>query len=182
VLPFHRILDALGRRLGHGRVLTSARRKSLEHISRSSGGRLLVLCHGNIYRSPFVERRLAALLPPDRWTLRSAGFHDRTQRVCAPEFVTLARQYGVSLADHRSSRVTEQDLRNASLVVIMDRKNWDQLQTLAAEAERKVVWIGCALPRGSVEVEDPYGRSGAEMRRIVDRLNQAAEALACRLG
>ena len=53
-------------------------------------------------------------------------------------------------------------MRDAALVVIMDRKNWDQVQALAPETEPKVVWIGCALPEGSVEVADPYGRSEPE--------------------
>ena len=172
-----RILNAIWRRVRHAWVLISARKASLKRAREVAAGRVLVLCYGNIYRSPFVERKLAKALSPERWTVRSAGFHDRAGRSCAPEYVALARQYGVSLSDHRSRRVTERDVEEAELVIIMDRKNWDQLHALATDAEHKVVWIGCALPRGGLEVQDPYGRSAEETNDILRRLNQAVDAI-----
>lgn len=176
-LLLRRILDAVRRRTRHVRVLRKARVASLKRARETRAGKLLVLCHGNIYRSPFVECKLTNALPPDRWTVVSAGFHDCIDRPCTSEYVALAREYGVSLADHRSRRVTERDVREADLVIIMDRRNWDQLHELAPDAEQKVVWVGCALPQGTVEVQDPYGLSAVETNRILRRLNQAADAL-----
>lgn len=172
-----RILEALRRRARHALVLRKARKTSLERVRETRRGKILVLCYGNIYRSPFVARKLADALPPERWKVVSAGFHDRIARPCAPEYVALAQKHGVSLASHLSHRVTERDLREADLVIIMDRKNWDQLHSLAADAENKVVWIGCALPHGALEVQDPYGRSAAETNRIVGQMSQATDAI-----
>jgi len=173
-----RLLNAIWRRVRHARVLISARKASLNRVRQVATGRVLVLCYGNIYRSPFVERKLAKALSPERWVVRSAGFHDHAGRSCAPEYVALARQYGVSLPDHRSRRVTNRDVDEADLVIIMDRKNWDQLHALTADAEHKVVWIGCALRRGGLEVQDPYGCSAKETNDIVRRLSRATDAIA----
>ena len=173
-----RVWNAISRRIRHARVLAQACRTTRQVLDSKPGGTVLVLCYGNIYRSPFVERKVAAALDPGRWEVRSAGFHPRTGRECAPDYIKLASEYGVDLSDHRSKCVSKEDILESDVVVIMDRRNWDQLNELAPEASSKVVWIGCALRDGQPEVQDPYARSEHEVRQIVERLNSVTESLA----
>lgn len=168
---------SLNLRLRHLRLLWSARRDSAAALRARGGRRILVLCHGNIYRSPFVEQRLRALLD-DRWEIRSAGFHHRTGRSSAADYVAMARDYGVDLSGHRSRQVDCREIESADLVVIMDRRNHDELCALCPQTRGKIVWIGFGLRDGLPEVPDPWGQPAARTKAILARLNRATEALA----
>jgi protein-tyrosine phosphatase len=145
--------------------------------------RVLVLCYGNIYRSPFVEAvlkaRLQAVSSPTE--LRSAGFHPRTGRATPGDFAVLSRSYQLDLTRHRSALVDSTMLDWADLVVVMDRHNWEALAGFGPQAQAKAVWLGAFLEDGPVEIADPYGRSAAEAGAIAQRLYAAACVLAERL-
>jgi protein-tyrosine phosphatase len=144
---------------------------------------LLVLCYGNIYRSPFVEALLRAQLETDvpAMEIRSAGFHRRIGRETPSDFVALSRAYQVDLTGHRSALVERATLDWADLVVVMDRHNWEALADFGPLAQGKAVWLGALLEDGSVEIADPYGRTAAEAGVIAQRLYRACGALAQQL-
>jgi len=173
-----RIWKALCRRLRHARILLTARSGSRRNLQQRRGGNLLVLCYGNIYRSPFVANQLRRQLPAGQFAVRSAGFHHRVDRSCASDYIPLAAEFGASLAEHRSRRVVAEDLQWADLIVIMDRKNWDALQDLGVPVANKTVWISSALDGAWPEIADPYGMDEAGVRRILGQLQRSSEALA----
>ncbi len=177
----NRIRAALLRRIRHAAALYSARTSSRRNISGVTAGNILVLCYGNIYRSPFVERRLAQLLDPGKWKLKSAGFYQKTGRPCAPEYIYLANDFGVSLVDHQSSTVGLDDIEWADLIVIMDRKNWDDLRSMAPGTDNKIVWVACCLEDGLPEVIDPYNLPVDAVGKIIRRLDRSAVAISRQL-
>src|SRR6266404_712562 len=73
--------------------------------------RVLVLCHGNICRSPFAEALLAARVPA--LEVRSAGLHAGDGNPADPSAIACAERMGVSLAAHRSARVDAERLDDA---------------------------------------------------------------------
>src|SRR5262245_55242849 len=79
--------------------------------------RVLVLCHGNICRSPFAEALLTARIPG--LEVRSAGLHAADGHPADPSAVACAQRMGVSLAAHRSARVTAELVAWADLVLVM---------------------------------------------------------------
>ena len=178
---FGRLSRALARRVAYARFFFSARRDSYRNLRLLSGGNVLVLCYGNIYRSPFVARQLTNLLPGSEWHIRSAGFHDKEGRSCDEEFVALAAERGVDLRTHGSRKVAEADLGWADLIVIMDGKNRLMLDEMSTTVGRKVVWIGAWLAGLRPDVIDPYGQTLEKQRLIVERLDQATRNLAERL-
>jgi len=96
------------------------RRKALEALrDRPRPGTLLVLCHGNICRSPFAAALLARELTPLGIAVQSAGFigFDRSS---PGEAVAAAERHDLDLSDHRSRVVTTNLVRAADLVVVMD--------------------------------------------------------------
>jgi len=56
-----RVIRAIMRRIEHRFILRKARDQSLRHVHSCSPGNILVLCYGNIYRSPFVANYLKKL-------------------------------------------------------------------------------------------------------------------------
>jgi len=143
--------------------------------------RILVLCYGNIYRSPFVAACLRAALPNHvAVEVRSAGFHSVADRASPASFVELCRCYGMDLSAHRSTVIDESVARWADWIVIMDRRNWLDLTRLCPEVRTKVVWLG-ALDGAPVDIADPYGRPVAEVQKLTARLHRSATALGARL-
>lgn len=173
-----RLKRAIARRLRYRRYLLNARQSSLQNLSGKKRGSILVLCYGNIYRSPFVAAKLKTLLCTKKWSVNSAGFYDKQGRPCDIRLIALARQYGIDLTEHRSRRVTSEELDSADIVVIMDCMNRDLLEDYESSLEKKIVWIGACLESGRPDVVDPYGRTANETRLIIRHLNTATQKLA----
>ena len=139
--------------------------------------RVLVICYGNIYRSPFAAEYLKRHAPDAE--IRSAGFHGKAGRPSPPAHVEAARARGIELAGHRSRIVGRDDLDWADTIVLMDRRNFTHLDEASAD-HAKLVWLG-ALTDGPVEIDDPYGRSESEASRLLDRLEHGTAELAARI-
>lgn len=170
---------AVWRRLLHQWALSRARRVSLARTSARVPRRLLVMCYGNIYRSPFVAAWLGTRLAGQPgFEIRSAGFHHVTARPSPREYVRLASGYQVDLEPHRSRLVAPADLEWAEAIVIMDRYNWERLQPSGAEIQRKIVWLGAFGEAGPVEIEDPYALPPPRVQAIVEQMRAAADGLA----
>jgi hypothetical protein len=88
-------------RLGAKRALRDARSSSVRALAAHGGAdsRILVVCHGNIYRSPLVAVRLRELLGPAR-VISSAGFHPKGDRPSPAEHIEMSAGFGVDLRAH----------------------------------------------------------------------------------
>ncbi len=173
-----RVAQAIARRIRHWIVLRSAREHNRKALA--AGGsiyRVLVLCYGNIYRSPLVAHLMNEKSQLEDLQIRSAGFYDKPGRSCVEAYQQLLMRRGYDLSAHRSNRITQQDIQWADLIVIMDRKNWDRLCEMSAEALAKTVWIGGFSEHGSVEVADPYGRDEPETQQVIDQLERHTQEI-----
>jgi len=96
------------------------RRKSLETLrARARPKTVLVVCHGNICRSPVAAALLARELAANGIAVQSAGFAG-FNRPAPADALAAAMQHGLDLADHRSQLVTVDLVRGADLIVVMD--------------------------------------------------------------
>ena len=173
---------AVWRRLLHQRVLFRARRLSLARTASRRPQRLLVMCYGNIYRSPFVASRLATRLTSQSgFEIRSAGFHHVTDRPSPQEYVRLVSGYQVDLEPHRSRLVAPADLEWAEAIVIMDRYNWERVRASGTQIHGKIIWLGAFGAAGSVEIEDPYALATSRVQTIVEQMQVATDGLVQRL-
>lgn len=160
-------------------ALLGAKRQSAQRVRQLGCERVLVLCYGNIYRSPFVAAYISqAVAATGGSVVRSAGFHPRVERPTPDDFVALARdRAGLDLGRHRSKLVSEEDFEWADIVLIMDRHNWHAIanSSAGAGALSRVVWLGALAHSGSVEIIDPYGASSDDKSDIIDQLIQCAD-------
>lgn len=156
------------------RAVVSARRDSLAHLAARPIRRVLVVCYGNIYRSPFVAAYLQQVCG-DGLEIRSGGFYARPGRASPARHVNMSRTRGVDLSRHVSVVVAPADLAWADLIVLMDRHNWQALQLAGAPADR-LVWLG-AMDGGPVEIPDPYALDEQAAREVLDRLEECAARL-----
>lgn len=156
----------------------SERQESRRRVESLSGAvRILVVCHGNICRSPVVEILLRGQLPLERFRVRSCGLLPREGAAPPEEYAVQARRFGIDLSGHRSRYISKTLLEWSNLIVIMDRRNLDLLQEFGASAIEKSVWLGAWDPEGPIEIPDPFGRSPEEMRTIIGRMGRASRNL-----
>ena len=174
-LTIKRIMTALVRRIRHQFVLFSSKRNSRKAVDQSVGKNILVLCYGNIYRSPLVEFLLKKNDILGDFSIRSAGFFEKSGRACDNKYLSLLRDRGYDLSNHRSSVVSKDDLSWADIVIIMDRKNWDKVCDADIRASQKVVWVGAFNKSGPVEVDDPYGKRVEVTQDIICQLENCAD-------
>lgn len=160
------------------RAVWSARERSLAALENDPGRRILVVCYGNIYRSPFVADGLRRALP-NEVEVRSAGFHPKPGRAAPSRHVEISRKYGVDLSSHRSTCLGSEELQWPDLIVLMDRHNWQALTAMGVDDDR-LVWLG-VMDDGSVEIPDPYGQDDATIERIIERLSDCTVRLAERI-
>lgn len=173
-----RLYQALRRRVRAGKALAGARESSLARIKQGGIKRVLVVCYGNIYRSPFAGTALRQALPAEI-EVRSSGFHKVAGRSSPDRHIAMSRDRNIDLSAHRSSRISIDDVRWADIVVLMDRHNWNALDNLGAE-HSKLVWLGAFGP-GELEIADPYELDDAHAQRVLDQLEQTSRELATRL-
>jgi protein-tyrosine phosphatase len=95
---------------------------------------ILVVCTGNVCRSPIAEgvlrsllvRRFGAAAP----AVASAGTSGWEGSPADPGSVTAAGELGVDISDHRGRRLTEEDLHTAALVLTMAVEHRDDVRWL----------------------------------------------------
>jgi protein-tyrosine-phosphatase len=177
VAGLRNILRALQGRLLTYRALWSARRLTHNNLLRPAR-RVLVICYGNIYRSAFLAAYLSQQAQ-GQIEVRSSGFHKKTGRPSPDRHIAMSSEVGVDLSQHRSSRVTSEDIEWADIVVAMDRHNWHALWLMDTPSH-KIIWAG-ALTKGSVEIGDPYQLTDQAAKQTIDRLREAGDGLLKRL-
>src|SRR5690348_3402302 len=118
------LMSTITRVLRHtpDRLLHARRRRGARaHLVARRRDSILVLCHGNMCRSPFAAALLARALAPDGIPVASAGFIG-AGRPAPPEAVAAASAHDVDLSYHRSQPVRPDLVRGAGLIVVMDQE------------------------------------------------------------
>ena len=83
---------------------------------------VLIVCHGNICRSPYAAAALSHTLPAGvshAVRVESAGFIG-AGRPAPADALTVAARHGLDLSRHRSAPLTRHNVRAADLIVVMD--------------------------------------------------------------
>lgn len=146
--------------------------------------RVLLVCMGNICRSPTAEGVLRHFIKinnlGDKVEVDSAGTHgyhvgeapdSRTQRAA------LARGY--NLSQLRARKVARQDLDYFDLILAMDKANLDNLRRMASAGQRDRIRLFMDYSRGfdDDEVPDPYYGLGHGFDLVLDMVEDAAQGL-----
>jgi protein-tyrosine phosphatase len=125
---------------------------------------ILVLCIGNICRSPMGEAMLRAALPGK--TVRSAGLGALIGKPADPLSVQLMAEQGVDITDHRAQQISPAMVAQADLILVMDLEQKRHVETQYIGARGKVFRLGEAA---KADIPDPY-REGIESFRIAHRM------------
>jgi protein-tyrosine phosphatase len=138
---------------------------------------ILVVCRGNICRSPYLQEVLRKLLPGVAVT--SAGFVGRGRGV-PNESLVLAGEREIDLANFRSQALTKEKVRQSDLVVVMDANQARALQEGFCGSPDRIVIAGDFDPLvcDTRAIADPWNGSLETFRSSFDRLDRCAAGLA----
>jgi protein-tyrosine phosphatase len=146
--------------------------------------RVLMVCLGNICRSPTAEGVLRALaareFPGLQIEVDSAGTAD--YHVGEPpdrRTVAAARRRGYELSSLRARQVRPEDFSRFDHVLAMDRSNLAQLELLAGgrHAAQLGLLLAFAPDCGSEVVPDPYYEGSEAFERVLDLCEAGARGL-----
>lgn len=100
---------------------------------------ILVVCTGNICRSPIGERFLRRALPNKR--IDSAGTGALVEHPADESAVKIAKVHGLSLEGHKGKQFTSSLARKYELILVMEKAHIEQIGRIAPEARGKTMLL-----------------------------------------
>jgi protein-tyrosine phosphatase len=140
--------------------------------------RALILCHGNICRSPFAEALLRVRCA--HVEVRSAGFAAGDGSPADPTAIEVAQEWSIDLRAHRARLLRPDDLRWADLVLVMTAVQAADAIALGSSPAR-VRLLGDYLDAPPHVIADPFGQRTPAFRACFGRIDQAVARLSERL-
>lgn len=146
--------------------------------------RILMVCLGNICRSPTAEgvlRHLAAKEAPHlAIEVDSAGTGDyHLGAPPDPRSRRAALRRGVDIGGLRARQVTQQDFSRFDLILAMDRENLRDLQAMRPAGSSAALKLLLDFVPGSAmrEVPDPYYGDADAFEKVLDLTEAGARGL-----
>jgi protein-tyrosine phosphatase len=129
---------------------------------------ILVVCEGNICRSPMAAALLAHALPDA--IVASAGLGAMVGMPADPMAVELMQDRGLDITAHRGVQINTGMCQEADLVLVMDVEQRKRLERLYPMAHGRIFRIGEHAGR---DVPDPYRQSVAAFRNALALIDDA---------
>ena len=130
---------------------------------------ILVVCTGNICRSPLGERYLRAALPEKK--IDSAGTGALVGYQADPTAIKIALEHDISLEGHIAKQFTSTMSRHYDLILVMEKSHIEKIGRIAPEARGKTMLFGHWLNQR--EIPDPYKKSEEAFASVYQLIEQA---------
>lgn len=118
--------------------------------------KVLIVCIGNICRSPTAEYLLRDRLRGRAATVGSAGLAALAGKPIDPLAGDLLAEHGIDASAHRARQLDEEAIRGADLVLVMQRTHLASLARYSPHAVGRTFLLG--KWQGDREIPDPYRR------------------------
>ncbi|MCH4553014.1 low molecular weight protein-tyrosine-phosphatase [Aestuariibaculum lutulentum] len=147
--------------------------------------KILMVCLGNICRSPLAEGILKSKLPQNTFTVDSAGtanYHSGSQ----PDrrSIAVAKKYGLDISNLKARQFVVSDFDRFDYIYVMDESNYQDVISLARnESDKtKVLFIlNETYPNENHPVPDPYYGGNEGFENVYNMLDEACSIIAKKL-
>jgi protein-tyrosine phosphatase len=147
--------------------------------------KILMVCLGNICRSPLAEGILASKLPKDNFIVDSAGTgswhvgHSPDKRSIA-----IAQLNGLCIDNQKGRQFTASDFDEFDYIYVMDNSNYDNVIDLAKNEEHRNkvhLILNELFPGENVDVPDPYFGMTNGFETVYQMLDEVTDIIAKKL-
>lgn len=144
--------------------------------------KVLMVCLGNICRSPLAEGILQAKLPKEICIVDSAGTGNwHVGEAPDKRSIGTAKKHGLDISMQRCRQIKQSDFETFDHIYVMDNSNYTNVMALAPNevAKSKVKIILNELnPNKNHEVPDPYYGDLNGFENVYEILDEVCEVIA----
>ena len=145
--------------------------------------KILMVCLGNICRSPIAEGIMQQKCKEAGldWQIESAGtngYHDGEMPHLMSQMVS--KLNGVDISKQTSRRFKATDFDHFDLIISMAGDIINEMKYIARSSydENKVkLLLNYSFPNTNIDVPDPWGRTEAAFHEVYDLINNACDAM-----
>ncbi|MES2240524.1 MAG: low molecular weight protein-tyrosine-phosphatase [Bacteroidota bacterium] len=147
--------------------------------------KILMVCLGNICRSPLAEGILASKLPKDKFKVDSAGTgswhigHSPDARSIA-----IAKKHQLDISNQKGRQFKTADFDTFDYIYVMDKSNYHDVIDLAKNEKQKAkvqIILNELYPNENVDVPDPYYGIDNGFQMVYEMLDDVCEMIANKL-
>ncbi|MBT8186995.1 MAG: low molecular weight phosphotyrosine protein phosphatase [Croceitalea sp.] len=143
--------------------------------------KVLMVCLGNICRSPLAEGILQSMVDPDEVFVDSAG--TAAYHVGNPpdiRSIDVAKKYGIEIGQQRCRVFTTADFETFDHIYAMDKNNYTNILAKAKNdsQKQKVKLLLREVNLGYLEVQDPYHGGTLNFESVFKTISVACRAIA----
>lgn len=147
--------------------------------------KVLMVCLGNICRSPLAEGILQSKLPAENYFVDSAGtagYHIGKQ----PDLrsIKVAKKHSIDISNQKCRQFSITDFHTFDYIYVMDKSNYKDIIGLAlndADKQKVSLILNETFPNKNLEVPDPYygGEDGFE--KVYQMLDKSCDVIVLKL-
>ncbi|MGB2761340.1 low molecular weight protein-tyrosine-phosphatase [Maribacter stanieri] len=146
--------------------------------------KVLMVCLGNICRSPLAEGILKSKVDATNIYVDSAGtagYH--VGNAPDPRSIKVAHEHGIDISSQVCRKFTVSDFDTFDLIYAMDKSNYGNIIHLARRKEdaEKVKLLLSELNTEHIEVPDPYYDAEDGFENVFQMIDKACNIIAARL-
>jgi len=137
--------------------------------------RFLIVCSGNICRSPLAAALFVSLLP--ECEVRSAGTLTKKSELVGAKadqtMQSIAKEFGFNLTQHSAKQLTADDCAWSDIILVMEPEHINKINEVCPRSRGKTFLLG---QWGEGSINDPFQRSEADYRAAMTQIKSACES------
>lgn len=146
--------------------------------------KILMVCLGNICRSPLAEGILKSKIDTSKILVDSAGTGDwHVGQEPDNRSIAVGKKYNIDITTQRGRQFTAKDFKNFDLIYVMDNSNKENVLALAedeSQKEKVKLILDEIFPGENVDVPDPYFGGDLGFENVYKMLDKACDQIANR--
>ena len=147
--------------------------------------KILMVCLGNICRSPLAEGILESKLDPTLFIVESSGTGSwHVGNMPDKRSIAVANKYGLDISKQRGRHFISEDFNAYDFIFVMDNSNKKDVLSLAKTEDQRAkvqLILDEIFPGENVDVPDPYHGGEHGFEEVYQMLDQACDQIASRL-
>jgi protein-tyrosine phosphatase len=138
---------------------------------------ILVVCKGNICRSPLAEAYLRSILPEEGITVTSAGLDTTDGKPAHPFAKSVADLHGLTLERHLTAQITREMVDKADVILVMEFAQLSSMLKLCPRVQDKVFVLSEFNGASCVDISDPFSGTVEDFQECLRIIRDSCNGL-----